>query len=270
MSPVGQELLDVADREGFIDLLAPARRLARRGAHRSADRGHGVRVKGELPALFELAGGGQVQITAAIGLHGAGFLARDVFLVPGGADLYDLVELSHLGDSSCYRRVVGSQTRATITERKTRLDGSVVEYVCEPLVIEEGRRALVRYVAEEDRPLEGTDLVLRKGTVTVGHFWTDRPYNVYHWLQSARTIALYVSVAIDTTIEPTVIAYRDLVVDVLIRPSGALEILDDEELPPSIEPRYRLAIAKALETCVTEGRRLSAEIERETRAVLRT
>ena len=165
---------------------------------------------------------------------------------------------------------MGSQTRATITERKTRLDGSVVEYACEPLVVEEGRRALVRYVTERDRPLEGTDLVLQKGTVTVGHFWTDRPYNVYHWLDGGRTIALYVSIATDTTIDQAAIAYRDLVVDVLIRPSGALEILDDEELPPSIEPRYRLAIAKALETCVTEGRRLSAEIERETRAVLRT
>jgi predicted RNA-binding protein associated with RNAse of E/G family len=165
---------------------------------------------------------------------------------------------------------VGSQTRATITERKTRLDGSVVEYACEPLVVEEGRRAVVRYVAGADRPLAGTDLVLRKGTVTVGHFWTDRPYNVYHWLDAGRTIALYVSIATDTTIDTTAIGYRDLVVDVLIRPSGALEILDEEELPPSIEPRYRLAIAKALETCVTEGRRLSAEIERETRAVLRT
>jgi predicted RNA-binding protein associated with RNAse of E/G family len=165
---------------------------------------------------------------------------------------------------------VGSQTRATITERKTRLDGSVVEYACEPLVVEEGRRAVVRYVAGADRPLSGTDLVLRKGTVTVGHFWTDRPYNVYHWLDGGRTVALYISIATDTTIDTTAIGYRDLVVDVLIRPSGALEILDDEELPPSIEPRYRLAIAKALETCVTEGRRLSAEIERETRAVLRT
>jgi len=165
---------------------------------------------------------------------------------------------------------VGSQTRATITERKTRLDGSVVEYACEPLVVEEGRRAVVRYVAEQDRPLEGTDLVLRKGTVTVGHFWTDRPYNVYHWLEGGKTVALYVSIATDTTIEPAAIAYRDLVVDVLIRPSGAIEILDEDELPPTIEPRYRLAIAKALETCVTEGRRLSAEIERETRAVLRT
>jgi len=165
---------------------------------------------------------------------------------------------------------VGSQTRATITERKTRLDGSIVEYACEPLVIEEGRRALVRYVSDQDRPIDGTDLVLRKGTVTVGHFWTDRPYNVYHWLEGGRTVGLYVNIATDTTIEPATIAYRDLVVDVLIRPSGAIEILDEDELPPSIEPRYRLAISKAIETCVTEGRRLTAEIERETRAVLRS
>jgi uncharacterized protein len=164
---------------------------------------------------------------------------------------------------------VGSQTRATITERKTRLDGSVIEYACEALVVEEGRRALVRYVTDQDRAIEGTDLVLRKGTVTIGHFWTDRPYNVYHWLDGARTLAFYVNIATDTTIDAIAIAYRDLVVDVVIRPSGAIEVLDEEELPASIEPRYRLAIAKALETCVTEGRRLGAEIERETRAVVR-
>jgi predicted RNA-binding protein associated with RNAse of E/G family len=163
---------------------------------------------------------------------------------------------------------IGGRTRPPITERKTRLDGSVVEYACEPLVIEEGRRALVRYVTERDRALEGTDLVLRKGTVTVGHFWTDRPYNVYHWLDGGKTVALYVSIATDTTITPAAIAYRDLVVDVLIRPSGAIEILDEDELPPTIEPRDRLAIAKALETCITEAKRLTKEIERETRAHL--
>jgi uncharacterized protein len=157
---------------------------------------------------------------------------------------------------------------APITERKTRLDGSVVEYACETLALEPGRRAVVRYVSEQDRPIDGTDLVLRKGTVTVGHFWTDRPYNVYHWLDGGRTVAFYVNIATDTTIDPAAIAYQDLVVDVVIRPSGAIEILDEDELPPSIEPRYRLAIAKALEICVTEGRRLSAEIERETRSVI--
>src|SRR5438445_12213372 len=170
--------------------------------------------------------------------------------------------------SSCYRRVVGRQTRAPITERKTRLDGSVVEYVCEPIAVEPGRHAIVRYVTDRDRTLEGSDLVLRAGTVTIGHFWVDRPYNVYHWLDGGRTIALYVSIADGTTIEDQLIAYTDLVVDVLVRPFGAIEILDEDELPPGLEPRHRLAIAKALETCVTEPKRLVNEIERETRAAL--
>jgi predicted RNA-binding protein associated with RNAse of E/G family len=163
---------------------------------------------------------------------------------------------------------VNSQTRAPITERKTRLDGTVVEYRCEALVVEPGQRAVVRYVIDRDRTLEGTDLVLRAGTVTIGHFWSDRPYNVYHWLEGNRTIAFYVSVATDTSIDRDAIAYTDLVVDVLLRPSGAMEVLDEEELPPDLDPRHRLVIAKALETCVTEARRLIAEIERETRAVL--
>ena len=157
---------------------------------------------------------------------------------------------------------------ARIVERKTRLDGTVVDYPCEALVVEPARRAVVRYVTERDRALEGTNLVLRAGTVTIGHFWVDRPYNVYHWLDGDRTIALYVSIATDTTIEESVIAYTDLVVDVLVRPTGALDILDEDELPPTLEPRHRLVIAKALEVCVTEAKRLIAEIERETRAAL--
>ena len=155
-----------------------------------------------------------------------------------------------------------------IVERKTRLDGSVVEYGCEALIVEPTRRAVVRFVTERDRALEGTDLVLRAGTVTVGHFWVDRPYNVYHWREGDRTIAFYVSVSAETAITESLITYLDLVVDVLLRPQAAIEVLDEEDLPPTLDPRYRLAIAKALEVCVTEPRRLVAEIERETRAAL--
>jgi predicted RNA-binding protein associated with RNAse of E/G family len=146
----------------------------------------------------------------------------------------------------------------------------MVEYVCDRLLVEPGKRAVVRYVTERERALEGTDLVLRKGTVTIGHFWSDRPYNVYHWLDANKTIAFYVSVATDATIDENVVAYTDLVVDVLMRPNGAIEILDEDELPPSIETRHRIAIAKALEICITGSRRLIVEIERETRAVLPT
>lgn len=163
---------------------------------------------------------------------------------------------------------MGSQTRGPITERKTRLDGSVTEYVCEAVRVEPGKRAIVRFVSDRDRTISGTDLVLRAGTVTIGHFWVDRPYNVYHWRDGDRTIALYVSIADGTTIDDLLITYTDLVVDVLLRPFGAIEILDEDELPPTLEPRHRLAIAKALETCVTEPKRLVSEIERETRAAL--
>ena len=117
VSPVGEELLDVADRERLIDLFAPAGRLARRGAHGSADRGHRIRVERELPALFELACRGEVQISPAVGLHGARFLAGDVLLVPGGTDLYDLVELSHSISGFAGRRAPAVSTRSSRQSR---------------------------------------------------------------------------------------------------------------------------------------------------------
>ena len=95
VSPVRQELLHVADRERLVDLFAPARGLARRGAHGAADRGHWVRIESELPRLLVLAGRREVEIPAAVRLHGTGFLTRDVVLVPGRPDLHHLVQLSH-------------------------------------------------------------------------------------------------------------------------------------------------------------------------------
>lgn len=140
--------------------------------------------------------------------------------------------------------------------------------MCEVLVLEPDRHAVLRYVLDREWVIAGGALVVPKGAWTVSHYWTDRPYNVYHWIEGGRTIAFYVNIAADTTIDTGAIAYTDLVVDVLLRPSGAIEVLDEEELPPDLDPRHRLAIAKALETCITEARRLIAEIERETRAAL--
>jgi len=164
---------------------------------------------------------------------------------------------------------VGSQTRATIIERKTRLDGSVVEYPCERLVLEPARRAVLRYVADRERGLEGTDLRIPAGTVTVAHYWVDRPFNVYHLIADGRTLAYYCNVAADTVVADDVVAFTDLVVDVLLRSSGAATVLDEDELPDDLNPRHRFAIAKALEALITDPRTLIREIERETAAALR-
>jgi uncharacterized protein len=164
---------------------------------------------------------------------------------------------------------VGSQTRATITERKTRLDGSVAEYSCERLLLEPGRRAVLRYVSERERLLEGTDLRIPVGTVTVAHYWVDRPYNVYHLLVDGRTLAYYCNVATETVIAEDSVAYTDLVVDVVLRTSGAATVLDEDELPDDLAPPHRLALAKALEALITDPRTLIRELERETSAALR-
>lgn len=160
------------------------------------------------------------------------------------------------------------QTSAATIERKTRLDGSVSEYRCERLSLEVDRRAVLRYVMDREWIIADTGIVLRPGQITVAHYWSDRPYNVYHWLDGARTIAYYCNVASDTIIREDVVAYTDLVVDVLLRPSGETIVLDEEELPPDLAPTRRIHIARALEAIASGPRRLALEIEHETRIAL--
>jgi len=160
------------------------------------------------------------------------------------------------------------QTSAVIIERKTRLDGTVSEYRCERLALDVDRRAVLRYVIDREWIIADTGLVLLPGQITIAHYWSDRPYNVYHWLDGTRTIAYYCNVAGDTTIRADVVAYTDLIVDVLLRPSGETLVLDEEELPPDLAPARRIHIARALETIAAGPRRLVAEIERETLAAL--
>ena len=161
------------------------------------------------------------------------------------------------------------QTRAAITERKTRLDGSAVDFTCESLVVEPGRRAVVRYVTDREWRVGGAVMTVPVGTVTIGHFWVDRPYNVYHWFVAGRTLAYYCSIATDTTIATDLITYTDLTLDVLIRPNGEATVLDEDELPDDLAPPHRLIIAKAREALLTNPKALMREIEHESAAVTR-
>jgi predicted RNA-binding protein associated with RNAse of E/G family len=151
-------------------------------------------------------------------------------------------------------------------ERKTRFDGSVQEFACRTLLLEPAKRAVIRYDLDRDWHVGG--MVLPKGGYTAGHFWIDRPYNVYHWLEAGRTLAYYFNVGIVDEISDARVAWRDLVIDVLIRPDGAMDILDEDELPADLPSPARGTIARALEQIVTNPKRLVAEIERESRDLL--
>jgi predicted RNA-binding protein associated with RNAse of E/G family len=153
-----------------------------------------------------------------------------------------------------------------IIERKTRFDGSVQEFACRILALEPGKRAVIRYDLDRDWHVGG--MVFPKGGYTAGHFWTDRPYNVYHWLNDGRTLAYYFNVGLVDDISETHVAWRDLIIDVLVKPDGAIDILDEDEVPADLPSEHRSTIARALEQIVTNPKRLVQEIERETRDLL--
>lgn len=156
----------------------------------------------------------------------------------------------------------------TVLERKVRLDGSVEEWTCELLALESGRYAAVRYVVPEERRLGDTELVLPAGTVTIGHYWADRPYTAYHWLAGELTLGVYCSVAELLRVEPEGIVYLDLAVDVLFVPGGGVAVLDEHELPSDIERETLKTIEEAVAALQADPAGLLSEIEAATRVAL--
>jgi protein associated with RNAse G/E len=124
-----------------------------------------------------------------------------------------------------------------ITEIKTTLLGERKTFDCE-LLHATTQHAVVVYRMPADHQLE--DVLLRAGTLCLGYFWQDRSYNAYHWIDTHQaTVALYFNVCDSTIIAAESIAWRDLMVDVLITPDGRCRVLDEDELPTDIDPGLR-------------------------------
>lgn len=159
-------------------------------------------------------------------------------------------------------------TQTRIVERKIRLDGTIEEFVCERLLVVPGKRAVLGYELDRDWDVAGV-ITVPKGSRTIAHYWSDRPYNVYHWVTPAgATIANYCNVVASTAIDEDVVSYEDLVVDVLIDTAGGATVLDEEDLPPDLPSPRRAVVNRAIEDLTTNGRRIAAEMERESRPFL--
>ena len=114
--------------------------------------------------------------------------------------------------------------------------------------------------------VHGVDLPA--GTISFGHFWTDRFYNVYHWLDpDRRTLGFYFNIADRTRIGPAELTWRDLVIDVLATPGGRLELLDEDELPAVVEPAVAAHIAAGKAAILDAPGVVMAEIEAASRAL---
>ena len=147
-----------------------------------------------------------------------------------------------------------------IVEIKRTLAGGEKRFDCGVLRAD-GSHMVVLFVAPAAMHVHGVDLAA--GTVTFGHFWTDRPYNVYHWLDadSGATIGRYVNLADETRIEPGTLSWRDLVVDILIGRDGAVTVLDEDEIPDDLPVDLRQSIESAKADVIGAAAALIAELE---------
>jgi len=150
----------------------------------------------------------------------------------------------------------------TFVEVKVRPDGRRQEFRCE-LVARGAHWVVLRYVTQT--PSRVDDLELQPGTVTYGYFWTDRPYNVYHWVTpDGRTLGTYINLSGEVDIRAERLTWLDLAADVLVRPGGQPQVLDADELALLPEP-VRTQAQAALAHVLAHWPEIVQEVESQTR-----
>lgn len=147
-----------------------------------------------------------------------------------------------------------------LLEVKRTLAGREKRFDCRVLA-RAPRRVVVLYVAPEAMNVHGVELPA--GTATLGHFWEDRPYNVYHWLRPAdgAVLGVYANLASDTRLDGDTLAWLDLIVDVLVLPGRQAILLDEDEVPDTLPATVRARIGDAKSRLLDELPGLLVELD---------
>ena len=154
----------------------------------------------------------------------------------------------------------------TILEIKEKLSGTRHEFPS-TLLSHGAREAVSLYVLTADGGLGGVPL--RGGTRCLGFFWEDRPYNVYYAVDDAGALLVaYINLSDRTTITPEMIAWRDLIVDVVITPDGDCRVLDEDELPADLDPALGASMDATRDHLVANHPALLADLAARAAALL--
>lgn len=126
---------------------------------------------------------------------------------------------------------------AVCIERKRYLSGTEVTFECE-LVALENRFGILKYVI--DRHWQVQNVTLGPGTVTYAFYWTQRPYNLYWWLdENGESVGHYFNLADSVSLSTQEFIWRDLVVDILVLPTGQVQVIDEHEVPDTLAGELR-------------------------------
>jgi hypothetical protein len=114
-------------------------------------------------------------------------------------------------------------------EKKVKIDGTVREYRCTRAHAEPGL-VVVRFPMRGGGLVPGTAVYVPPGSVSLGFFWSAKPYNLYRMIdREGQPFAHRFDAVADLNIGPHELSYRDLVVDWWALPDGTLIEEDREE-----------------------------------------
>jgi hypothetical protein len=155
---------------------------------------------------------------------------------------------------------------APILECKRTLAGVEERFECRVLARSETHLAVL-WIAPAAMHVHGIDLPA--GSVSFGHFWRDRNFNVYHWLRdNVSTIGYYFNISDNTSWTSDRLAWRDLTVDILATPQGRLDVLDEDELPAVLDDETRAHLEAGKAAILEAPAAILAEVEAASRALV--
>ena len=112
-------------------------------------------------------------------------------------------------------------------EIKKLYSGLERQYLCDLIYLEKPF-GILQFILDKDYHVG--NLFLPKGTISLGFFWENRPYNIYQWFDKEILIASYFNISDSTQLFPNKFVWRDLILDILITANSSYKILDEDEL----------------------------------------
>jgi len=128
-------------------------------------------------------------------------------------------------------------------EKKQFLSGIEVTFNCKLITLSK-KFGILKYIV--DKKQQVGSLALQSGTTSYGFFWQDRPYILYKWFdKNGDVVGDYFSLADSVKLSENEFFWRDLIIDILVLPTGEIEVLDEDEMPKSLDKKLRTYIKSA-------------------------
>lgn len=147
-------------------------------------------------------------------------------------------------------------------EIKHKFDGSTKCFKCLPVHVSDDE---VVVIYEMKRKVLVEDVVLPAGSLTFGYFWSNRHYNVYHWVtKTGETLGIYFNVCDEINIGQDSVSWRDLIIDLLVTPNGSCRVLDTDELPQNLDEGLANLIEKTEKYLKDQYRSIVTKVKEKT------